>query len=165
MFFSSSGSNLSRAFYCHHFSRLSLKSLSVSQKSLFINSSSNRRSLKDFVLFLGKTYMYTGKLDKSEAMQYKCSNPCLYTMEGDDDKKFCFKPGQQESKCAVGSTGMPNFSRTSPGPGGMSSSPGGSRPPMTTGGSGGSGGMTTGGSGGSGGLYALPRVSCDALKV
>ena len=109
--------------------------------------------------------MYTGKLDKSEAMQYKCSNPCLYTMEGDDDKKFCFKPGQQESKCAVGSTGMPNFSRTSPGPGGMSSSPGGSRPPMTTGGSGGSGGMTTGGSGGSGGLYALPRVSCDALKV
>ena len=101
-----------------------------------------------YFIFLGKTYMYTGKLDKMEAMQYKCSNPCLYTMEGDDeDKKFCFKPGKQESKCAVGSTGMPNYSRTSPG---------GSRPPMTSAGPGGMSSrppMTTGGSGGSGGLY------------
>ena len=104
--------------------------------------------------------MYTGKLDKMEAMQYKCSNPCLYTMDGDDeDKKFCFKPGKQESKCAVGSTGMPNYSRTSPG---------GSRPPMTSAGPGGMSSrppMTTGGSGGSGGLYTLLRVSCDARKV
>ena len=101
----------------------------------------------------GKTYMLAGKLDKMEAMKYKCSSPCLYTMAGSDDKKFCFKPGSQESKCAMNSTGMPNFSRTSPMPG-FSTTAGGSRPPMTTGGA----AQTTGGSGGSGGLYAPPDV-------
>ena len=98
----------------------------------------------------GKTYMLAGKLDKMEAMQYKCSSPCLYTMAGDDEKKFCFKPGKQESKCAMNSTGMPNYS-TMPG--------GSSRPPRPT--SGGPGGQTTqgsGGSGGSGGLYAQLSV-------
>ena len=103
----------------------------------------------------GKTYMLAGKLDKMEAMQYKCSSPCLYTMAGDDEKKFCFKPGKQESKCAMNSTGMPNYSKTSPMPG-FSTSPGGSRPPRPT--SGGPGGQTTQGSGGSGGLYALLNV-------
>ena len=109
----------------------------------------------------GKTYMLAGKLDKMEAMKYKCSSPCLYTMAGYDDKKFCFKPGTQESKCAMNSTGMPNFSRTTPMPG-FSTTSGGSRPPMTsggaaqttTGGSGGAAQTTPGGSGGSGGLYA-----------
>ena len=96
----------------------------------------------------GKTYMLAGKLDKVKAMQYKCASPCLYTMAGDDEKKFCFKPGKQESKCAMNSTGMPNYS-TMPG--------GSSRPPRPT--SGGPGGQTTqGGSGGSGGLYAQLNV-------
>ena len=49
----------------------------------------------------GKTYIYTGKADKLETMQHKCSNPCLYTMEGGDNMKFCFKPGQLESKCSA----------------------------------------------------------------
>ena len=93
--------------------------------------------------------MLAGKFTKEEAKEYYCSSPCLYTMEGDDEKKFCFKPGSQESKCAVrpdmGSSMGPGYS-TSPGsrPPRPSSS---DRPDMTTGMPG-----PTGGSGGSGGL-------------
>ena len=54
----------------------------------------------------GKTYIHAGNAGKSEAMQYKCSNTCVYTLEGDDDKKFCFRPGQQESKCAMTTGGL-----------------------------------------------------------
>ena len=89
----------------------------------------------------GKTYIHIGKADKSEAMQFKCSNPCVYTMEGDDNEKFCFKPGQMESKCVKDSTGMPDYSSSSPRPWDSTTS-GGSRPPMT------------------GGLYPLLSVSC-----
>ena len=87
----------------------------------------------------GKTYIHIGEADKSEAMQFKCFNPCVYIMEGDENEKFCFKPGQLESKCVSGSTGMPDYSSTSSGPGGLT-------PPTTTGGV----GVSV-----SGGLYPL----------
>ena len=80
----------------------------------------------------GKTYNHIGKADKSEAMQFKCSNPCVYTLEGNNNEKFCFKPGQLESKCIKDSTGMPDYSSTTPGPEDSTTS-GGSRPPMTGG--------------------------------
>ena len=101
----------------------------------------------------GKTYIHIGKADKSEAMQFKCSSPCVYTLEGDNSEKFCFKPGQLESKCVKDSTGMTDYSTTSPRPGG-STSPDSSTTP---------GGSTTSGGSGppmTGGLYALPSISC-----
>ena len=94
----------------------------------------------------GKTYTHIGKADKSEAMQFECSNPCVYNLEGDDNEEFCFGPGQLESKCIKDSTGMPDYSSTTPGPEDSTTS-GGSGPPMT------------------GGLYALPSVSCEGLQV
>ena len=69
----------------------------------------------------GKTYMLASKLDKMEAVQYKCASPCLYTMDGDDEEKFCFKPGKQESKCAINST---HATQTTQGTGGSGDSKG-----------------------------------------
>ena len=66
----------------------------------------------------GKTYMHTGKLDEMEAMKYKCSSPCLYKMEGNDDIEFCFKPGRQESTCAMMGSSLP-MSPTQGPPGGL----------------------------------------------
>ena len=95
--------------------------------------------------------MLAGKFTKEEAKEYYCSSPCLYTMEGDDEKKFCFKPGSQESKCAVrpdmGSSMGPGYSTS---PGSRPPRPSSDRPDMTTGMPGPTGG--SGGSGGSGGL-------------
>ena len=105
-----------------------------------------------------KTYILSGLITNDEAKKCfvndefdesafdycKCPLPCTYTLEGDNDKKFCFKPGQKESKCLIGSNLIPNFSETSPGPGGITTSTESSGSLMTT-----------WGAGGSGGLYAL----------
>ena len=103
----------------------------------------------------GKTYILAGKLDKMKAMQYKCASPCLYTMDGDDKGKFCFKPGNQESKCSspmLGFSTTPGFSTLIQG---FSTTPAGSSPPFTSGG--------PGGSAGSEGLYA-PQLNKDKIR-
>ena len=30
---------------------------------------------------------------------YGCSDKCIYTLKGDKNKKFCFKPGNLDSVC------------------------------------------------------------------
>ena len=39
------------------------------------------------------------------AYDYGCNSPCIYMMEGNNDSKYCFKPGMKVPVCEVPGNG------------------------------------------------------------